>query len=417
MQARIQRDELKVRKTGFAPLSAIIGILLILGLYYPTDVAEHLTFLSVSAYLVCLVLLAALTIGRPGRPSVPVSIVLLSIVPLLLVFTGTSGLPTLRLGALAPYGLLSVLYLIDIRNILLPRWVERLWLVFNIINIGGGAAIVLGVQPVDDFIIAHYSMSYNELLSNMLAWHKPVLTFASHSLAAYFLYLFFWINLEAYKVKRQKLFMTFSICYLLLILCLLSVSGLVLGTVAALQLLFFVWSSIRRKFVAATVLCVVVALAAFWGSKIHWKESLEVAKEILQNPGSGWTGRFLPGGTMYYDIVYLKDHPFSPVGTSYRADFMFGDCGPVEYLLRGSLPFLLLVYGGFYYFLRRNLISRRHAYFLFAAFLAFEFGISTLVYFRTFYLLPVFIAYLNSLAASQAQHCSRPGSNELCTAA
>jgi hypothetical protein len=397
MQAHIQRDGLKVKKAGFIPLSAIIGTLLILGLYYPTDIAEHLTFLSLSGYLVCLALLAALTIGRPGRPSAPVSIVLLSIVPLLLVFTGTSGLPTLRLGALAPYGLLSVLYLIDIRNILLPRWVERLWLVFNIINIVVGAAIVLGFQPVDDFIIAHYSMAYDELLPNMLAWRKPVLTFASHSLAAFFLYLFFWINLEAYKVKRQKLFMTFSVCYLFLILCLLSVSGLVLGTVGVLQLLFFVWSSIRRKFVAATVLCIFPVLAAFVGSKIHWREPLDVAKEILQNPGNGLMGRFLPGGTMYYDIIYLKGHPFSPVGTSYRTDFMFGDCGPVEYLLRGSLPFLLLVYGGFYYFLRRNLISKWHAYFLFAAFLAFESGISTLVYFRTFYLLPVFVVYLNSL--------------------
>lgn len=397
MQVHIQRDEVKVRKTGFVPLSAIIGILLILGLYYPTDVSEHLTFFSLSAYLVCLTLLAALTIGRPGRPSAPLSIVLLSIVPLLLVFTGTSGLPTLRLGALAPYGLLSVLYLIDIRNILLPRWVERLWLVFNIINIVVGAAIVLGVQRVDDFIIAHYSMSYDELLPNMLALHKPVLTFASHSLAAFFLYLFFWINLEAYKAKRQKLLMTFSFCYLFLILCLLSVSGLVLGSVGAVQLVFFAWSSIQRKFVAAAVLCVFLALAAFGSSKIRWKESLDVAKEILQNPGNGLTGRFLPGGTMYYDLVYLKDHPFSPVGTSYRTDFMFGDCGPVEYLLRGSLPFLLIVYGGFYYFLRRNLISSRHAYFLFAVFLAFEFGITALVYVRTFYLLPVFVVYLNSL--------------------
>jgi hypothetical protein len=110
---------------------------------------------------------------------------------------------------------------------------------------------------------------------------------------------------------------------------------------------------------------------------------------------------------MYYDVEYLRNHPFSPVGASFREGFVFGDDGPVEYLLRGSVPFLLLIYGGLFYFLRRNVILRSHAYFLFAAILLFELGITTLTSLRGLYLIPVFSVYLNSLTASQAQHSSR----------
>jgi len=110
---------------------------------------------------------------------------------------------------------------------------------------------------------------------------------------------------------------------------------------------------------------------------------------------------------MYYDLQYLQQHPFSPVGASFREGFMFGDNGPVEYILRGSVLFLLLIYGGLFYFLRRNLILRFHANFLFAAIVLFELGITTLITLRALFLIPVFSVYLNSLTASRIQYCGR----------
>src|SRR5712691_1414796 len=157
-------------------LSTIIGLLLVFGLYFPTTASSHLSALSVSAYLLCLALFSVLIFRRHGRPSAPVCIVLLSITPLLLVFTFISGLSTLRLGALLGYGVLSVLFITNLRDVGLPHWFGRLWVTVNIINIAAGFAIVAGVQPVNDFIIAHYSMAYDELLPAMLAMHKPVLT-------------------------------------------------------------------------------------------------------------------------------------------------------------------------------------------------------------------------------------------------
>jgi hypothetical protein len=390
-------------------ISMIVGLLLVFGLYFPTTASQHLTILSVSGYLICFALLAALVLRRHGRPSFPACVLLLSITPLLLVFTFTSGLSTIRLGALLGYGVLSVLYITDVRDVGVSQWFARLWVVVNIINILAGFAIVLGAQSVNDFIIAHYSVAYDELLPYMLELHKPVLTFGSHSIAAFFLYLFFWVNLQAYKVKCKRWFIAFSVCYLFLIAFLLSVSALAFVAVGSFQLAAHFWSAIRHKLAWVTVaLSAVLVTAVSWSHAINWGSSLDVVKAILQDPANGLSGRLLPGGTMYYDLQYLQEHPFSPVGTSFREGFMFGDCGPVEYMLRGSLPLLLLMYGGFVYYLQRNVISRSHAVFFFVAVVIFELGITTLISLRALYLIPVFIVYLNSLTAPQAQHCSPP---------
>jgi len=391
----------QARQKEVTGLSMIICLLLVFGLYFPTTASEHLSVFSLSAYLICLALLSLLIFRRHGRPSAPVCIALLSITPVLLVFTFTSGLSTLRLGALLGYGVLSILLITNLRDIGLPHWFGRLWVVVNVINILAGFAIVAGVQSVDDFIVAHYSTAYDELLPNMLAWRKPVLTFGSHSTAAFFLYLFFWINLQTCKLKSQKWLMVFSVCYLFLTACLLSVSALAFSAVGLFQLVAHVWMSMRHKLLWATAaLCLILATAAFWSPAINRAASIHVAKEIIQDPGNGLAGRFLPGGTMHYDLQYLQHHPFSPVGASYRESFMFGDDGPVEYMLRGSVPLLLLIYGGLFYFLRRNLVLRSHAYFLFAMIVLFELGITTLINLRALYLIPVLVVYLNSLGDS-----------------
>src|SRR5713101_1128072 len=217
------------RQNKVTHLSIVIGLLLVFGLYFPTTASQHLSIFSVSGYLICFVLLATLALRKRGHSSFPVCIVLLSITPLLLVFTFTSQLSTLRLGALLGYGVLSLLLISNLRDIGLPQWFEHMWVAVNIVNIFAGFAIVVGIQPINDFIIARYSVAYDELLPNMLALHKPVLTFGSHSTAAFFLYLFFWINLQRYKLGGQKLSLMFSVCYLFLTACLLSVSALVFG--------------------------------------------------------------------------------------------------------------------------------------------------------------------------------------------
>lgn len=386
-----------VRNSRF---SLIIVLLLLLGLYFPTTVSQQVTPLFAANYLVNMVLLCVLILGRPHRPSVPVCLLLLTIVPLLLVFTFTSGVSTLRLGALPPYLLASMMFLTDLRDIRMPEWSTRLWLIVNCVNVVAGIAIVLGNQTVDNFIIAHYSAGYDTLVSNMLMWRKPVLTFGTHSVAAFFLYVFFWINLQAYKARRQWWLLMLAISYLILTAFLLSVSAVAFAFTGLIQIFFFVWSSLRRKFLWAVIFVVLLLLVVLvWGSALAQSGADKVVLDIVQNPGSGYLGRFLPGGSMYYDLQYIAEHPFSPVGASFKDDMVAGDGGIVEYLLRGSLPLLLLMYGGLLYFLRRNLQSHSQAYFFFGIIVAFEIGMTTLANNRALFLYPAMVVYLNHLTA------------------
>lgn len=371
------------------------SLLLVFGLYFPSTVSTHISMFSAMAYIVCIALLGWIWAQNNGHISVFKCLVLSSIGPLPLLFTALSPLDTITLGAVAGYLILSILLMLNLKGLTIS---PHLWIAVNVINIAAGIGIVLGVAAVNNLLLSYYATAYDDLLPMMLEMHKPVLTFGTHSFAAFFLYVFFWINLEAFKVHKRKLFLALAFCHLLLVLCLLSVSGLVLFLVGIAQLAHLALKPIRHKVLwAYSVLCLVICTAAFSNIGLDFTPARDAAKEIFSNPDSGFVGRFLSGGTMHYDLEFIGRHPFTPVGFSFREGFMFGDSGWVEYMLRGSIPLLVLIFGGLYYFLRRNLVSRVHTYFLFIATVIFELGMTTLTFIRMLYLLPVFVVVLNNI--------------------
>jgi hypothetical protein len=400
---------LQLRKIGRTRtnLSGVIaGSLLALGLYFPTSIGEQpSTTLLGANYLVCFVLLSLLFFEAGDKPSFPVCITLLSIVPLLLVFTYTSNLHIYTFGALSGYSVLSVLLIMNLRETRLPSPIFYLFGLVNVINILMGAAILGGSDFVRQILITHYAIYYPELVPNMLFFRKPVLTFGTHSIAAFFLYLFFYANLQTYRLKGRKLFLIFAFCYLFLIAALLSVSGLVLAALGSLQLLWLFWFSVRRRWFWGGALLAVVGLIA--GFQLldsvlkNWTNVREGAKIILTSSDSGFLGRLTSGGTLRYSVEYLQYHPFSPVGVADREGLMFQDSGLVEYLLRGSIILVLLVYGGLFFFLKRSLLSRTDATWLFLVILGFELGFTALTNFRALYLLPFIVAYLNGLRRNE----------------
>jgi hypothetical protein len=386
--------------------AAIIGSLLVLGFYFPTSIGEQFsTALFGINYLLSLVLLSLLFLEAEDRPSVLVCVSLLSIVPLLLVFTYTSGLRTYTFGACCGYAVLSVLLIMNLREFRLPSSIFYLFGAVNVINILMGASILGGSDFVKQILINHYSVYYSELVPNMLLFRKPVLTFGTHSIAAFFLYLFFYTNLQTYRFKGKKLFLIFAFCYLFLTAALLSVSGLILATVGALQLFWFLWSSVRRRWfwggALLAVLGLIVSFQLFNSIVNNWADVREGAKAILTSSEGGFLGRVASGGSLRYSIDYLRYHPFSPVGVADKEGLMFQDSGLVEYLLRGSVILVFLVYGGLFFFLRRSLLSKVDANWLFLVILGFELGFTALTNFRALYLLPFLIVYLNGLRRSE----------------
>ncbi|MEO7651366.1 MAG: hypothetical protein ABIZ80_12950, partial [Bryobacteraceae bacterium] len=122
----------------------------------------------------------------------------------------------------------------------------------------------------------------------------------------------------------------------------------------------------------------------------------------------GLLGRYSASGGLLGNLQYIADNPFSPIGLGLSRRLWYADSGPVEYIMKGSFPLLLSVYAGLFLFFRKNLVSKSRALFLFVVFVGFEVGYSNLQYFRTQYLLPFLIVYLNSLDRQATVPSGRP---------
>lgn len=382
----------------------VTALFLIIGLYLPTSIAGNISQpLTYLAYALVFGLLGLLMLKTRTRLNPLCVILSLIIVPLLLLFSLTSGLPRYTPGALAGYLVLSLMFSSNLYEINCTGGLEPLFTLVNLVNITAGFCIIAGEPHVSDFLIAHYSNAYPELLPNMLSWRKPVLTFATHSLAAFYLYLFFFANLRTFQVKRRRLSFAFALCHLVLIVALLSVSGVLFAALGFVQLFWSLWTRSKSLFVVALILVLLGTPAAFKAVFPHvtdWGAIYDMAKAIVSQPDSGWNGRFGGGGYMQYDLSYVRHNPLTPVGITYRDELMFGDSGVFEYYLRGSVVLLFVIYTGYYCFLRRNLLNRTDKLLLFAVVLAFEMGYCVLLSARTASLLIFLVIYLNSVVKS-----------------
>jgi hypothetical protein len=197
----------------------------------------------------------------------------------------------------------------------------------------------------------------------------------------------------------------FALFYVGLGLSLFSFTSIALMSVAMLQMIMFLFRE-HWKALAVTVAFIAIATGVLierYASEMQTAgDALFLAEQAATTSQlNGFSGRFSEFGTLYNTIKYIEDRPFSPVGIGYRSDLFFGDSGPVEYYLRGSIALLLSVYGGFFFFLKRNLMSKRHLVLLFLSVMAFELGYSSLTYVRLLYMLPVLVVYFNDLSRNE----------------
>jgi hypothetical protein len=210
------------------------------------------------------------------------------------------------------------------------------------------------------------------------------------------------MSFESFKVKRKGLDLFFSFCNVGLGFALFSFSAFVLMSIALLQICFF---TIKREPTKVMVL-IVLLLGALLSVEYFSPDTQDSATElitvqnILESPTNGLSGRFSDLGTMRSTMAYLRNKPFSPVGIGYSSNLFFGDSGIIEYYLRGSLPLVVVIYGGLLAFLRKNLLMKRDAWHVFVVILIFELGFTSLTDFHVLYFLPVLIVYFNDLRSS-----------------
>jgi hypothetical protein len=394
-------------------------LLLLVGLYYPTSTngEEH----SVPAILITFTILAGLLACLVWKLGIRREVAIFISLPIIIVLTGCTFLAFLRgpldfdAGLFTRFSVLALILALDIRTFRPGSLLNAAFVLVNFVNIACGFAILAGIETVTGFISTYYWISDAHLVPLMMTLHKPVLTFGSHSLAGLFVYLFFWINWENFTLHRRKLSLCFALCYFILLLGLTSFTSLGFAALALTQITLWSWKRNAGR-VVITAFCVVALLpfaAQVFADEIEvFRELPEIADStFLNSDQSGPLSRYQPGGSLRPAITYLLDHPFSPIGVARSlsafdvpspSHFFVGDSGPLVYVLRGSLPFIFLVYFGLYRFLRNNLELRGHATALFLVILAFETGYSALDFPRTYFLLPFFVVFLNQIASPGA---------------
>ena len=382
-----------------------VCILLLVGIYLPTSSRGEISlgWARLELATVCLVLVALLISGR-GLAKKDLVATGLLIVLLLIACTPFSLLPITAYGLLGPYAVFALILSTRLENIRGTRLLGRAFLLVSGINIFLGFAILLHFDPVQSFFVDHYSAYYPELVPVMMDAGKPVLTYATHSLAGFLHYLFFWVNLCAYRQTGKKLHLLFAICFLVFLLSLMSVSGMLFFCIAFVQLL---WTLLRGKFLLATVSAGFVAIALLAAvltlrSQGYFSEGLSsAASDIILSQENGFVGRYSSTGSLLSIYDYLTLHPYRPVGLKTDGDLFLADSGPISYYMRGTILLVILMYGGLFLFLRRNLHDRRHAYLLFAMFMCFEVGFSALTSVRALCALPLFVVYLNGIRRAE----------------
>jgi len=380
-------------------------VLLVVGMYAPSSSdGVYIEGLWLAHFAVLVVLFLILLLRKNGVAGPWLCANSIVLVAVIIAASILSPFPDYRWGGLLGYMVLSLLFALNLRDVTARPYLRYILFASNVVNITLGFGIVLGVASVRDFFVTYYAASYPELLANMIGSGKPVLSMGTHSVAAFFFYLFFWLSFETYKVRHRAVDGLFALGYIVLGFLLFSVSGFVLMAAATLQVLFHM--SWHRPKVLVTVLSVVLicgwVTVSRFADRVH--DVTEMATmtitNVLESPTNGLPGRFSQGGTLYSTLNYLRYKPFSPVGVGYRSDLFFGDSGFVEHYLRGSVFLLVAIYGGLFAFLGKNLISKADVTHLIAVILFFELGFSVLVSVRFLYLLPVLVVYLNDLRRS-----------------
>jgi len=381
----------------------LLALLFLVGLYCPTslDTVQSKWLWAAPGFLAIAVLLTlCLRFGLSAVPFLCATVAMSS----LLLFTAFTPLWILTPGALLPYTALLLLMCTDLSGVTYDWPLKFAWIAANVLNIGLSLLIVADYSPVKIFFISNYSAFYDQLVSNMLGAGKPVIMFGSHSIAAFFFFVCFYLHLRAFSTRVSNRSLLFAIVYLVLLVLLKSISAYCLFAAGVGMLLYYTIG--LRTVILLGAVTVGLSIAVVLITPNQWEEAVRSVQQVWYDPGSGFQGRYVGDGVLRQDLEYINDHPFRAVGIGYAESLWYGDSGPIELLIRGSLPLLLAVYIGFWSFVRRSLLSKATGVAVFLMYFGFEIAYSNLLYLRTVCVLPLVIVYLNGLSRQSALHRS-----------
>jgi hypothetical protein len=371
--------------------------------YLPSSIdGEILRSLTIVALVSTCGLLAALLVVGPGLGPPHMTAAAIGIMALLFVFTVVSPFSEISPGAIFVYLAIALLYVQNLRDEN-PRYLAAFFVAINVSSLVLGFATAFDAPAADWLLTTYYNAFYAELLTNMVVLNdKPVLTFATHSMAGFMIYLLFHMNWVTFERQGRRLFLAFAIGHIALLVWLASTTGTVYAALAVVQVAWSVGRRHVRIAVPAVGLAAAVAIGVLLLEGTLWARVVdEVRTAILGDRVRGLVSRYAVDGLLAGNVAFLTQHPLEPVGFGFSERLYYGDSGYIVNMLRGSVPLVVLMYLGLWGFLRGNLRSTRTANWIYIVILAFELGFTPLQYFRFVGFAPFMIAYFNSLEPSE----------------
>lgn len=370
--------------------------------YLPSSTGGTISYwLSVVSIVgTCGSLAAMLALSGTTAPLLNILLALL-IPGLLLGFTVTAPFRDYSPGVLLLYFAQSLLFMLDLRAAA-SRRSEYVFQAVIGISLVFGYALALNVQSADRVVLGYYNAFYQDLGRYMVVdFDKPVLTFATHSMAGFMIYLLFVMELRTWQAVGRIWRLLAALGLLGLLWQLQSTTSMAFLTFGALELAWIAYQTYlpkrARRAVAAAVL---LAGALILGRRAE-RLVEEARGAVVGDRVRGYAARYADGGLLTSNFEYLARSPFSPIGASATSTLYLGDSGIVVNFLRGSVPMVLFVYGALWLFFVTNVSNVRDATQLWLATLVFETGFTPLMYFRFLGFAPFMVVYLHSLSGRQ----------------
>jgi len=369
---------------------------------WPTSIGGNVSrLLNVVAILGTAAALGAAVVlpgGRGSRVAVGNAAVIMG---LLGVATAFTPLTLYSPGVVFIYLGISLLLVLDLRDLRPGRGTMAAFAAIHVVIVGFGLGTLLGIEPINRVLVACYSYYRPELVREMIADHKPVAVFITHSMAGFVIYLLGAAALIG--TWRGPRWWILAGAYLVLLAGIRSTTSNILFGLAAAQAAWLAsrqFPALRRPMLVAAALgaaSFVIWLLADWPAGADRLRALVAGDRI-----HGFLVRFGPDGLMQENLEFLRRYPLAPIGFGLSDQLYLGDCGIVVTLLRGGLPAALCVYLGLFAFFRRNVHGKGAAMWLWLVTTGFEIGFQPLQAFRFVGLLPLYVVCLNALITRRA---------------
>lgn len=378
-----------------------IIIPLLIALFFPTSINGVINpHLSLLGNIIALLIFCFGIFFGALRISLTLFILSLSFLLLLYIMTMISPFSQITPGAVVPYLTFLLVCSINIKSVYLNKHQITLILLVVALIIILCILVLLDFKPLIGFQESYYQM-FPDLFDFMMNWaRKPVLMFATHSVAgfAYFviaLFLFYFSKVARNQLLRSLLFIT-SLLFSSLLLFLLSNTGFILFLAMFFVYLFSMFKSFGFVgwLVSLTALVVIVSANIELIRDVFnfgWDSFITVAS----SKNNGLLARFTLDSRLAGSYEYVFNSPFVGVGFTDHPSLAFGDNLLAEYVLRaglfGYLIVLVLVFGFFY----SNVKIKSVAVLLFIFVILSDLGYPLFVALRFVFIFPLIVILSN----------------------